>query len=150
MPEVSKTNVIQCPSAQPSADGVVIGVVTGTAETPRIGYLKEPQPVTDQILALTAPVAPAQVFRMAAPCMGDGCKHFSEGDCSLVKRIVASFDPVVQGLPPCRIRPTCRWFQQEGRKACLRCPQVVTDTYNGTELQRAVADPDSNSIPEEG
>jgi hypothetical protein len=134
---------IRCPSAQPSPDGSVIGVVIGTAEERRVGYLSAPQPVTEDILALAAPAAPAQVFRMAAPCMGDRCKHFSGGDCNLVKRIVAALDPVVSSLPPCQIRPTCRWFRQEGRSACMRCPQVVTNTYGGTDLQRQVADPDA-------
>jgi hypothetical protein len=72
--------------------------------------------------------------------MGDTCKHFDDGACSLVKRVVAAFNPVVNGVPPCRIRPTCRWFRQEGRDACLRCPQVVTNTLDPTELQRLVAD----------
>lgn len=143
MTKIIDDAMIQCPSAQPSADAVVIGVVTGTAEERRIGYLTEPQPVTEALLNLAAPAAPAQVFRMASPCMADGCKHFSGGDCSLVKRIVASFDPVVSALPPCRIRPTCRWFRQEGRTACIRCPQVVTTSYEGTDLQRRVADPDA-------
>ncbi|HEY0183595.1 MAG TPA: hypothetical protein VGC09_12385 [Rhodopila sp.] len=144
MTKINDLSLIRCPSAQPSADGLVIGVVAGTAEARRIGYLTEPQPVTQEILALAGPVAPAQVFRMAAPCMGEGCKHFAGGDCHLVKRIVAALDPVVSGLPPCQIRPTCRWFRQEGRAACVRCPQVVTNTYDATELQRRVADPDSD------
>ena len=143
MTKIDDTTTIHCPSAQSSADGVVIGVVTGPADVRRIGYLTEPQPVTDEVLALAAPADPAQVFRMAAPCMGEGCKHFSGGDCGLVKRIVAAFDPVVSGLPPCRIRPTCRWFRQEGRSACVRCPQVITNTYEDNELLRQVADPDS-------
>jgi hypothetical protein len=143
MTKISDTDLIHCPSAQPSADGVVIGVVTGTADERRIGYLSKPQPVTEEILALAAPAAPAEVFRMASPCMGDGCKHFAGGDCHLVKRIVAHFDPVVSGLPPCQIRPTCRWFRQEGRVACVRCPQVVTNSRDGTELQRWVSDPDA-------
>jgi hypothetical protein len=134
---------IQCPSAQPSAEGKIIGVVTGTPEGRRVGYLNEPQPVADETLALASPAEPTQVFRIASPCMGTGCKHFSGGACSLVKRVVSSLAPVVSALPPCRIRPTCRWFQQEGREACLRCPQVVTTTYEGSELQRWVADPDS-------
>ena len=143
MTKPDDNDTIHCPSAQPSADGVIIGVVTGTVEERRIGYLKEPQPVTDETLALTGPVEPTQVFRIASPCMGGGCKHFAGGACSLVKRVVASLDPVVGALPPCRIRPTCRWFQQEGRAACVRCPQVVTTTYEGTDLQRWVADPES-------
>jgi len=36
-------------------------------------------------------------------------------------------DPVVSALPRCAIRPVCRWFRQEGRAACLRCPQVATE-----------------------
>jgi hypothetical protein len=143
MTKIDETTPIRCPSAQPSADGIVIGVVTGTAERRRIGYLTQPQRVTEDILALAAPAAPAQVFRMAAPCMGEGCKHFSGGGCHLVKRIVAGFEPVVSALPPCQIRPTCRWFRQEGRAACLRCPQVVTNTYDATDEQWRVADPDS-------
>jgi hypothetical protein len=27
--------------------------------------------------------------------------------------------------------------------ACVRCPQVVTNSYEGTDLQRWVADPES-------
>lgn len=146
MTKLTDTDTINCPSAQPSVDAVVIGVVTGPEAAKRIGYLTEPQPVTEAVLAMAGPVAPAQVFRMASPCMGSGCKHFAAGDCNLVKRIVASFDPVVSALPPCRIRPTCRWFRQEGRAACLRCPQVVTDTYEGSDLQRWVADPDAAGI----
>ena len=142
MTKLSDTSTIRCPSAQPSADGVVIGVVTGSTEKRRIGYLNQPQPVTEEILALAGSADPGQVFRMASPCMGDGCKHFSGGDCSLVKRIVAGLDPVVGGLPPCQIRPTCRWFRQEGRAACIRCPQVVTNTYDSTDQQRQIMDPD--------
>jgi hypothetical protein len=142
MTKLDAPDTIRCPSAQPSADGLVIGVVTGSAEKRRIGYLSEPRPVTEDVLALAAPADPGQVFRMAAPCMGDGCKHFSAGDCSLVKRIVAGLDPVVSALPPCQIRPTCRWYRQEGRAACLRCPQVVTNSYDGTEQQRQIVDPD--------
>jgi hypothetical protein len=141
MTKSSQTGPILCPSAQPAADAVVIGAVTGSVEARRIGYLTEPVPVTEEILALAGAAAPAEVFRMAAPCMGGGCRHFSGGNCRLVTKIVAAFEPVVSGLPPCRIRPACRWFKQEGRAACLRCPQVVTDSYDTTDLQRAVADP---------
>ena len=150
MTKISDDDAIRCPSAQPGPDGVVIGVVTGTPEQRRIGYLTEPQPVTQELLALSEPLAPAQVFRIAAPCMGEGCKHFSGGDCSLVKRIVAGLDPVVSGLPPCRIRPSCRWFRQEGGNACVRCPQVITSSYDATDLQRRVADPDAAFLDQIG
>jgi hypothetical protein len=45
----------------------------------------------------------------------------------------------VDGLPPCSIRPGCMWWRQEGKNACLRCPQVVTETRHATDEQRQVA-----------
>jgi hypothetical protein len=131
-----------CPSARPDMkDSVVFGVVGGTAERPRLAYLTEPRPVTDEVFALSGPVAPTQIFRIAAPCAGHACRHFDGSDCRLATRIVQLLPPVVDGLPPCQLRPDCRWWQQEGKAACLRCPLIVTDTYDPSELIREVADP---------
>lgn len=131
-----------CPSAQPEFEGsVVFGVVGGTVDAPRVAHLAAPQPVTNEVLALAHPVKPTEVFRVAAPCAGTVCKHFDGTDCRLAKRIIHMLPPVVEVLPPCRIRPTCRWWQQEGKAACLRCPQIVTETYHPTEQVRRAADP---------
>jgi hypothetical protein len=107
---------------------VVLGVVLGTAEKPRLVPLEVLQPVTAELMALSAPVTPTEVFRVAAPCVGRGCKHFDGADCRLVQRLVALLPPVAEAAPPCPLRPACRWWHQEGRAACLRCPQVVTDS----------------------
>jgi hypothetical protein len=141
MTRKADAETIHCPSAQPGPGAAVIGVVTDRDGQRQVGYLTEPQPVTAPLLALAGQRVPTEVLRIAAPCMGDGCKHFASGACKLVTRIVASFDPVVGGLPPCGIRPTCRWFRQEGPAACVRCPQVVTTTYDPTDEQRQVYDP---------
>jgi hypothetical protein len=139
-----KNPVLQCPSAPENEPGAVIfGVVTGTPEKPRIGYLTEAQPVTESLLALAGQAKTGQVFRTAAPCMGNDCKHFDGSDCRLVQRIAAFLDPVVSGLPACDIRPTCRWFRQEGKAACIRCPQVITATCTTDQYELWVADPDN-------
>jgi hypothetical protein len=132
---------ILCPSAQPDmAEARVFGVQTGNPEDGfRVGYLTDAHPVTPDILAASGNVLPTQVLRVAAPCMGSGCKHFDGSQCQLAARVASMLDPVVSRLPPCAIRPTCRWFRQEGRAACLRCPQIVTDLATGTDLQREVA-----------
>lgn len=132
-----------CPSAQPDmADAKVFGVMTGSQEDGlRLAYLNEPQPVTPDILAASGPLAPPEVMRIAAPCMGNGCMHFDGANCMLATRIATMLDPVVRSLPRCAIRPTCRWFRQEGGEACLRCPQVVTTQRTPTDLQREVAEP---------
>ena len=131
-----------CPSARPEwENSTVFGVVTGTVEGPRVTYLNQRQPVTDELMALSGSVTPTEVFRIAAPCAGKGCQHFDGRDCRLAMRIVQQLPTVAQELPPCSIRRDCRWWQQEGKAACMRCPQVITDNYNPSELIHEVATP---------
>jgi len=133
-----------CPSAQPDWQGSqVIGVVGGTADTPEVAYLSQPLPVTEELLKLAAPVTPSEVFRFAAPCACSGCGHYAEQEekCRLAEKVVRWAPIVVAKLPPCTIRPDCRWWQQEGRAACLRCPQVVTDNFKASEEMSRAANP---------
>jgi hypothetical protein len=128
-----------CPSSQPGIPGAMaFGVVAGTPEKPRIAWLDQPLAVTGELLAWTAPVEPTEVLRIAAECQEAACCHFDGTDCRLATRLVqllpASGDP----LPACRIRADCRWFQQEGRAVCLRCPQIVTFAVNPS-LEMAIA-----------
>ena len=130
-----------CPSISPiGPDARVFGVRTGSAaEGLRVGYLTETLPATPELLAAAAPAKPTEVFRAAAPCVERGCKHFDGANCQLAVRVTAMLDPAVSALPRCAIRPVCRWFRQEGREACLRCPQVATQLRNPSELQIEVA-----------
>jgi hypothetical protein len=130
-----------CPSVTSiGPDARLFGVLTGSAsEGFQVGYLTEALPPTPELLAAAAPAKPTEVFRAAAPCVERGCKHFDGVNCQLAERITAMLNPVVSALPRCAIRPTCRWFRQEGREACLRCPQVATERRNATELDHAVA-----------
>jgi len=141
-PGTTRPRAPLCPSSPPLVDGgVTFGVVGGTADEPRVGYLSEVLPITDELLALSTPVSPTEVFRFAAPCAESACRHFDGTNCRLVARTVQLLPLVVNALPPCRLRPHCRWWQQEGKAACLRCPQVVTELHQGTDVQRRVADP---------
>jgi hypothetical protein len=138
-----------CPSAEPGMPGsLAIGIVGGTADEPRLRHLERPLPVTEQLLALAEPVRPTEVFRFAAPCARGACPNFQSGRCSLATRIVRLLPPVTGGLPPCQIRPHCRWWREEGKAACLRCPQVVTDDYNPTDRMRLVSDPSAPISPQ--
>ena len=104
--------------------------------------LARSQPVTDEVLGMADPVEPTEVFRFAAPCLCKGCSHYRGEECRLVQRIVQILPAVAADLPACDIRPDCRWWRQEGREACLRCPQVVTANYNPSELMVRAATPD--------
>ncbi|MGY2046639.1 hypothetical protein [Methylobacterium sp. JK268] len=132
---------VDCPSAQPSGrSSRIYGVMTGPSEERRVGYLTETLAPTQDLLALAGEAKPTQLFRIAAPCAKSACQHFN-GTCTLATRIVASLAPVVDDLPLCQIRATCRWFLQEGREACLRCPQIATDKPDATEEEKRIAAP---------
>jgi len=124
----SEPTSLLCPSAQPGmADAMIFGVVGGTADRPQVRYLTQPQPVTPELLEMAAPVKPTEVFRIAAVCAGSACPHHKDSSCQLVRRVIALLPSEVASLPPCRVRPSCLWWQQEGRSACMRCPGIVTD-----------------------
>jgi hypothetical protein len=117
-----------CPSARghPGAS-VLIGVVGGTPEAPRVTPTEVALEVTPELLDMASPVSPSEVFRFAAKCQGCACPHFSNDACQLAVRSVEILSEVTDKLPHCAIRPQCRWFRQEGPAICRRCPQIVTD-----------------------
>jgi hypothetical protein len=140
---------LMCPSAQPGMGDVqVLGVIMRDAEEPRLAYLDQAVAATPDMLAMAAPVAVSQVFRLSARCEESKCTHFDGTRCQLAVRIAAMLPEVVDALPACNIRPECRWFRQEGRAACLRCPQIVTGTYEADErLQQVAGVPPLASMP---
>jgi hypothetical protein len=135
----TKNAQYSCPSAQPEMQGaVLLGVLQSSDSGRQIAYVDRILPVTDALLAKTGPIEPTEVLRFAAPCQERKCQHFDGTDCRLVTRIVQILPAVVDALPLCTIRATCRWFGQEGRSACLRCPQIVSQVLDpSSELRRA-------------
>src|SRR4051812_11117727 len=109
------STALLCPSAPPEwENGVVIGVVLGPIDQPRVNPLAEPLLLTEAVLAQCAPALPTEVLRIAAPCAEERCANFRHGSCALIDTITARFAPVTDTLPSCRIRPNCRWWQQRG------------------------------------
>lgn len=133
-----------CPSSHPAWPGTVaFGVVGGTVENPELIALEKLEPVTEELLAMAAPASPMEVFRFAGPCAGTGCRHFEAETfkCRLVARTVKFVPSATEKLPRCQIRPQCKWWQQEGKAACLRCPQVVSSNPANSDALRLAADP---------
>jgi hypothetical protein len=127
---------ILCPSAQPTWEGsIAIAVVDGGSADPHVIPLKNPQPVSAELLALTAPVRPTEVLRFAAPCAKHLCRHFVGDVCTLIERAIENINTETPVVPYCRIRTVCRWWRQEGKAACIRCSQVVTEGYPQTEAR---------------
>jgi hypothetical protein len=133
---------LSCPSAQPDMEGaVVFGVVGGSVEQPEVSYLEAPIPVTEELLALTTPVEPTEVFRFAAPCAERGCRHFDGDACGLARALTRELHAESGRLAPCRLRPTCRWWHEQGSAACRRCRLIVTTDYAASEALRKAAAP---------
>jgi hypothetical protein len=131
---------LKCPSAQPGMGDVqILGVISRDADEPRLAYLDEALPATPPVLELAAPLDVSQVFRLSARCEERKCTHFDGVDCQLAVRIARMLPEVVDQLPACNIRRDCRWFRQEGRAACLRCPQILTGNHEADEVLREVA-----------
>jgi hypothetical protein len=135
---------LSCPSAPSSIPGALaFGVIDHTSSPPEVMYLEQPLPVTEALLELAAPLEPREVFRIGAPCQTSQCTHWSGQDCKLVERIVKLVAPASLVTPPCKLRPTCRWYAQAGRSACARCAFVVTKDERPTDEMRAAATPTS-------
>ena len=147
MTRADRPPTLRCPSAQPGMKGAeVFGVVGGDVTAPRVEYLLEPVPVAEvedlrdgRVGGLPA----GETLRITARCERRGCVHFGGGRCGLGERLATTVPPVVSRLPPCAIRPTCRWFAEQGGEVCLRCPQVVTVDFArpGNESVEAAARP---------
>ncbi len=131
-----------CPSARTDwEDSKIFGIVNGTVELPQVTYLEDSLPITEDLIKQIEPVTPTEVFRIAAKCAHNNCQHFDGTNCLLARRVVANLPTVSEDLPPCSIRSSCRWWKQEGKSACMRCPQVITDNYNPSDLVYQVATP---------
>lgn len=138
----AKLTEYKCPSAQPGMrDAVVFGVVDHSADPPEVGYLDELAPVSEELLRLAEPLVPTEVFRIGATCEQDRCGHWGDSKCNLVEQIVDLVPASALVIPPCRLRPTCRWYAQRGRSACMRCDEVVTQNQRPSDAMRAAATP---------
>jgi hypothetical protein len=145
-PVTTTPNPTLCPSTQPEVENsVAFGIISGTVEDPRLNYLPKPHLVTEKLLARSGSVKPTEIFRFAGSCAEKSCQHFDGANCRLAERVANQLPAVTEALPACRIRSNCRWWQQEGKAACLRCPQIVTDAHNPSDEILAISDSPPNN-----
>lgn len=132
-----------CPSTSAANATLVIGVVQRdeTDGRAQVAYAAGPAAFDDELRALTGPVDPAEVLRLAGPCAESGCAHYVDDCCSLGERVAAELPLVVQRAPRCSIRSRCRWYAEQGIAACRRCPGIVTSSRDGDERLLAAATP---------
>ena len=120
-----------CPSATCSKGATLLGIVK-TDQT--VALLNIPLPIDeDFVQKANQNREPERRFRFADKCVKSGCRQWTGKSCGIMNEL-AWANPSVQStdeeLPPCIIRPACRWYSQEGGKACRICLFVVTQSQD--------------------
>jgi len=115
-----------CPSGDARAPGARVFAIVGAGADGKAGYLDRAKPVDETVLALTAPLDPANIYRVTVPCAEVACMHFEGGRCQIAARMIEHLVPAAGALPHCAIRPACRWWREAGPAACRRCPEIAT------------------------
>ena len=124
-------DLVLCPSAPARPGALLLGVIGPSGN---VAYLPS-GPVVDasmlERLAADGPVT--QHYRLASPCLTNGCIYWAQGRCHVPDTVrhdrdLAGLPPPAadQTLPACAIRPACRWWLQDGAEACKLCPLVTT------------------------
>jgi hypothetical protein len=116
-----------CPSAQPDMEGArPFGIISGTPTETRVAFFKKATLESFNWREQFGTKDATRILRFGARCDEDRCGHFDGHRCGLGGRVKNDLPAVVDALPPCLIRPKCRWYAEQGSEVCLRCPQVVT------------------------
>jgi hypothetical protein len=116
-----------CPSAPAQEGALLLGRFNANG---RLAFAVTPLPLTADFIAAAAEAGDVgKRFRFSARCMQRGCSRWQEGKCTVATAAaqVASQPEGAENFPTCLIRPQCRWFQQEGVRACQICPHIVYD-----------------------
>ncbi|WP_276482194.1 hypothetical protein [Paraflavitalea pollutisoli] len=122
-----KTTDKSCPSATCEEGAILLGVVNGDGT---IGYISTPMTVDhDFVQEVHEQGNPESSFRFSNKCVTSGCRQWSNGQCGVINKIIHNNEDLdlPPRLPECSIRSSCRWYYQEGAKACSFCPYIITN-----------------------
>jgi hypothetical protein len=119
-----------CPSAPAEPGAGLLGVLGPDG---KIHNLRTLMPVDEDFLAaVRLRGAPEERMRFSNRCQTSGCSQWTGTRCGVIDRAMKEMEvpgaPPADSLPPCSIRGSCRWFAQNGPKACHTCAFIVTDT----------------------
>lgn len=124
---IADTEMRTCPSTSCTEGNLLIGIIRpdGTVAPVRPPLKLDPSFVRR---AENGDRAPESRLRFAGPCITTQCHHWQDQRCGVADLVADSAEARVSTagpLPPCAIRPTCRWWAQRGMSACRICPEIV-------------------------
>ena len=117
-----------CPSAPLESGVILVGVVLTNGT---VAYAADRLELGEEFVnAASQAESPERMFRFASPCRQNGCRQWTGKQCGVIDRFleVNSHIEAEEALPQCSIRAQCRWFNQEGARACALCPYIITDS----------------------
>lgn len=123
-----KLSDYKCPSYGISPNAELLGVTNSNGE---IDFLGKPIKIDEDFIKDNeSDVAIETKFRFTGSCANKSCGQWAENKCSLGANIVKELGSISEKreIPNCPIMENCRWFHQEGEKACRICPLI---TRNG-------------------
>ena len=133
-----KKQLKSCPSSVAAEGAVLLGVVNRDGT---VGYISSKIEVTTQLLEdINKTPQPEKHFRFSNSCVESGCRQWQNGNCSVIKKIMSANDDIEleAQLPNCSIRSSCRWYHQEGGKACSFCPFIITNMLEEAKAEKAL------------
>lgn len=120
----SAVNEFTCPSGNCSSGNLLIGIVQRDGSV--LGV--HPPLEVDEVFVARAEAssthAPETRFRFAGACVTTACKQWTGHRCA-ISDAATTKAPALDRLQPCAVRPTCRWWAQNGSAVCASCPLVV-------------------------
>ena len=115
-----------CPSATNSEGASLFGIV-GTDGL--VKFLPHTVALNaDLIAAGNNQGHPEAKFRYTQTCAEGGCRQWTGEKCGVTDRAFSlKPDQLIGKVEHCPIINDCRWYAQEGTKACEICPLIVAD-----------------------
>jgi hypothetical protein len=123
--DAGDASALMCPSSRCEPGASLIAIL----DEGRLAHITPALPVNEAFVASAREHgSPEARMRFASPCLKAGCAQWTGSSCGIIEQVVAAeIGPSGGRLPRCAIRPSCRWYAQEGAAACRACPLVVTD-----------------------
>ena len=117
-----------CPSSKAQHGAKLLGV---RQDDGKVAILPQPLAISSDFIEKANQSSKAeQKFRFTNKCVASGCTQWTGSRCGVADQIIGVMNElsVTDGIPVCAIRPSCRWFMQNGPDACKVCPYVITET----------------------
>jgi hypothetical protein len=123
-----------CPSTKCSNDALLLGIVQSDKT---ITLLDTPLRINDAFVEKANKVGELEKrFRFVNKCVKKGCKQWTGKSCGIINELSLA-NPLIkfsnEKLPECSIRSNCRWYNQEGAKACKICLHVITQSQDSLD-----------------